>query len=105
VQTLAEQTLTAIGRMTVAAGDLEHLLAWIGGAAAADPLPAARAAAGTDLIPYVEAAGTQLAQSRAAVRVLWQEGGRRDAAMFDEITDRLVRLRATLGDLVPQAGP
>lgn len=49
VQTLAEQTLTAIGRMTVAASDLEHLLAWIGGdtaALGADPLPAARAAAG-----------------------------------------------------------
>jgi hypothetical protein len=30
MQKLPEKTLTAIGRMTVAATDLEHLLAWIG---------------------------------------------------------------------------
>ena len=118
VQTLAEQTLAAIGRMTVAATDLEHLLAWIGadhagGDAAAvfalpgEPLRAARAAVEfaaascrEELIRYVEAAGTQLAQSQAAIRVLWWEGGRRDPAMFDEITDRLVKLRAALGGLV-----
>ena len=134
MQPLAGETLTALGRMTVAATDLEYLLAWLaagsgahdqragaqgsGGArggvrleadqtaifaAPGEPLRAARAVVGPELLPYIDAAGTQLAQSQAALRVLWQEGGRRDPAMFDEVTDRLVRLRETLGDLALRA--
>ncbi|MEV4702358.1 hypothetical protein [Actinoplanes sp. NPDC049316] len=118
METLAEETLAAIGRMTVAATDLEHLLAWVGTdrtggdpapvfARPGEPLRAARGAVEfavpahrEDLIRYVEAAGTQLALSQAALRALWKENARRDPATFDEIAARLVRLRAMLGELV-----
>jgi hypothetical protein len=111
---LADETLAAIGRMTVAATDLEHLLAQIGAdrtagdadalfARPGEPLRAARAAAGgaksthpTELIAYVEGAATQLAQSQAALRAMWRENGRTDAALYDEITARLLRCRDTL---------
>ncbi|WP_213456936.1 hypothetical protein [Rhizomonospora bruguierae] len=137
---LAEQTLTAIGRMTVAATELEYVLAWIaadqvtgggdrfggtaggdarfrggvGGAPAAlfsrpgEPLRAARRRA--ELAPpacrdqhvgLVEGAATQLARGQAALRALWREdGGRTDPAVFDEITDRLLRCRDALHTLV-----
>jgi hypothetical protein len=91
VQTLPEQTLAAIGRMTVAATDLEYLLAWIGTGRAAgesdvvfarpgESLPAARgwarlapADVRPELIAAVEAAATQLALSQAALRRLWRD--------------------------------
>lgn len=115
---LQEQTLTAIGRMTMAATELEYLLAWIGAdraggdpaavfAVPGEPLRAARGsvqfAAPADrdqLIAYVEAAGTQLAQGQAALRRPWQHGDAVPPEVFDEIAGRLLRLRDTLHDLV-----
>ncbi|MGW4946511.1 hypothetical protein ACWEOZ_33560 [Actinoplanes sp. NPDC004185] len=119
---LSEQTLAAIGRMTVAATDLEHLLAWIGadragGDAAAvfavpgEPLTAARGsvqfAAGSvrqELIAGVEAAGTQLAIGQAALRRLWRDDDTAaDAATFDDITGRLVSCREWLAGFAATA--
>jgi hypothetical protein len=123
MQTLSETTLAAIGRMTVAATDLEHLLAWIGadqagGDAAAvfakpgEALAAARgsvqfaAVAGrAELIAAVEAAGTQLVLSHSALRRLWRDDAPADAAVFDEIAGRLVRCRDWLhGSVEAQLG-
>jgi len=110
--------LAAIGRMTVAATELEHLLAWIGadqagGDAAAifaQPGESLRAARGSvefappayrnEFIATVEAAGIQLAQSQAALRAMWCEDGHTDTATFDEVTARLLRCRDALQVLV-----
>ncbi|MEU4370052.1 hypothetical protein [Micromonospora chersina] len=118
---LAEETLVAVGRMTVAATDLEHVLSRIGaGDADADeifaragaPLVAARAAARSagpafreEYANLVEGAATQLAVGQAALRAVWR-GGRTDAALFDEITVRLLRCRDALHEriLVPTEG-
>ncbi|MFI5930885.1 hypothetical protein [Actinoplanes sp. NPDC051494] len=123
MQTLPAETLTAIGRMTVAATELEHLLAWIGadqagGDAAAvfaipgEPLLAARASADfappahrDELILYVEAAGTQLAQSQAALRALWRDDARRDPDLFNDIAGRLLRHTDNLHELLRSALP
>ena len=121
MQNLSEKTLAAIGRMTVAATELEHLLAWIGAdraggdatavfAVPGEPLRAARgsvetaAAANRDeFIVYVEAAGSQLAQSQAALRRLWLPGAEADIALFDEITFRLVRVRDSVYALAEES--
>ncbi|NES31183.1 hypothetical protein GCE86_21325 [Micromonospora terminaliae] len=113
---LAEETLTAVGRMTVAATELEHLLSRLGAADAdADeifaragaPLLAAREAARSappaireEYANLVEGAATQLAVGQAALRAVWR-GGRTDAALFDEITARLLRCRDALDDRIP----
>lgn len=111
---LGEETLAAIGRMTVAATELEHVLAGIGASGAdaeADALfgragaalevarEAARrmpTACRAEYVNLVEGAATQLAMSRAALRAMWRPGGRTDAAMFDEITVLLLRCRDAL---------
>jgi len=111
MQTVSEKTLAAIGRMTVAATDLEYLLAWIGadragGDAAAvfaqpgDALVAARGsvqfAAGSvreELVAAVEAAGGQLAVSHSVLRRLWTDDVTGDPAVFDEIAARLLACR------------
>jgi hypothetical protein len=118
VRWLAEETLAAIGRMTVAATELEHLLARIaadqpGGdiatifAQRGEPLRAARSSVESapppyraELIGYVEGAGTQLAQSQAALRAMWRQDGWIDAAPFDDIAARLLRCRDVLQSLV-----
>jgi hypothetical protein len=118
VPTLAEETLAAIGRMVVAATELEHLLAWIGAdqaggdaakvfAQPGEPLRAARGsvefappAYRDEFIATVEGAGTQLARSQVALRALWRDNGRADAAMFDEIAMYLLRCRDALQALV-----
>lgn len=88
MEKLSEQTLAAIGRMTVAATDLELVLAGVTGEGPDGPL-------------WVEASGTQLRQSRAALRAMWR-GGRTDPALFDEITARLLRCRdAVAGPVSP----
>ena len=120
MQTLSEQTLAAIGRMTVAATELEYLLAWIGAdraggdagavfAVPGEPLRAARGsvefaapASRADFIAVVEAAGGQLAQSQAALRQLWQQDTAAGPALFDEIAYRLLHVRDSLQDLVEQ---
>jgi hypothetical protein len=115
VQKLAEKTLAAIGRMTVAAAELEYTLAWIGAdqaggdaaAVFAQPGEALRAARGSvafappafrdEFINTVEGAGTQLARSHAALRGLWRADGRpTEAATFDEIAVWLLRCRDAL---------
>jgi hypothetical protein len=112
--------LTAIGRMTVAATELEHLLAWIGadraaGDAAAvfaipgEPLRAARGsvefaapAVRDEFVSWVEAAGTQLAHSQAALRRLWRDDVPAEAAVFDEIAALLLRCRDGLHNLLEE---
>lgn len=113
---LAGDTLTAIGRMTVAATELEHALAAVGAGPDATAegifaqpgaaLRAARVAARQmppahrqEFVGAVEGAGTQLAVSQAALRAMWQPAGRTDAAMFDEITVMLLRCRDVLHQL------
>ncbi|WP_262283895.1 hypothetical protein [Micromonospora sp. MA102] len=116
---LAEETLAAVGRMTVAATELEHVLSRLGAgeadpdeifARAGAPLLAAREAARSapppiraDYASLVEGAATQLAVGQAALRAVWR-GGRTDPALFDEITARLLRCRDVLHDrlLAPQ---
>jgi hypothetical protein len=111
VQTLSEKMLASIGRMTVAAADLEYLLAEIaaerGGAVAfvrpGDALAAARdaVAASAGLVRAVEAAGTQLAIGDAALRRLWHDDANAaDPAAFDAVAGQLVRCRAWLRDVV-----
>lgn len=107
MQKLSEATLAAIGRMTVAATDLEYALAELvadSPAAMATlfaqpgaALSAARNAesADADLRNWIEGAATQLLQSHAALRAIWR-GGRTDPALFDEIATRLLRCRETV---------
>ena len=96
MRTLPDETLIAIGRMTVAVGELESLLAWLGGApdeTRPDRLlelarAGVRGGGGAKRAALVGAAATQLARARVAARVL--EG---DAAAFDDITAFLLRVR------------
>ncbi|GIE94553.1 hypothetical protein [Paractinoplanes rishiriensis] len=97
---LPEKTLAAIGRMTVAAADLEHLLAGLSadpaatfarpGAALGEAREAVRAASGHQ-VAAVEAAATQLAVAQSALRRLWLTEAPADSAAFDEITAHLRR--------------
>jgi hypothetical protein len=115
VEKLSEDTLIAVGRMTVAAIELEAVLAGLAGERAEAVFtqpggalqaareataarPAARGvAAGRDttaghdeeMARLVEAAATQLAVSHRAVRAMWR-GGRTDPALFDEISALLL---------------
>lgn len=74
MHTLPDTTLAAIGRMTVAAADLELLVEWAGTQDGLDR-PA-------------EAARTPLLIARNAVRRLCSDG---TVADFDELTAQLVR--------------
>ena len=114
MEKLSQETLAAIGRMTVAATELEYVLAWIGAdradgdatavfARPGEPLRAARGsvefaapAYRDEYVHAVEGAGTQLARSQAALRAMWRDGGRTDAATFDEIAVFLLRCRDAL---------
>ena len=114
VQTLSEKTLAAIGRLTVAATDLEYLLAWVGAERAggdaaavfAQPGEALVAARGSvefaapdfreELVTMVEGAGTQLAVAHSAVRRLWRDDAPTDPAVFDDIAVRLLKIRGLL---------
>ncbi|MEV7624409.1 hypothetical protein [Actinoplanes sp. NPDC089786] len=117
MEKLSEGTLAAIGRMTVAAVELEHVLAWIGAdqaggdveavfGRAGEPLRAARgsvlfAAADRreEYARLVEAAAAQLAISQGALRAMWR-GGRADAEQFDEIAAMLLRCGNELESMV-----
>ena len=117
VEKLSEQTLAAIGRMTVAAVELERVLAWVGAdqaggdveAVFAQPGEPLRAARGSVLfaaperrehyVRLVEVAATQLAISQAALRAMWR-GGRTDPTLFDETTTLLLGCRDALQALV-----
>jgi hypothetical protein len=94
VEKLSDETLAAVGRLTVATVELEAVLAGMAGERAeavfvqpGEALRAAReAVAGREdeTAHLVEAAATQLAVSQSAVRAMWR-GGRTDAPVFDEI--------------------
>lgn len=117
MEKLSEQTLAAIGRMTVAATELERVLARVGAdqaggdaeavfAQPGEPLRAARdsmrfaAPERRDTYGrFVESAATQLAISQAALRAMWR-GGRTDATLFDETTTLLLGCHDALQDLV-----
>jgi hypothetical protein len=114
VQRLPDETVLAVGRLTLAATELEYLLAWIGADRAGgdpaavfvrpgEPLRAARGSVQfappdrrAELIGLVESAGMFLTQSQTAVRALWFETGRVDATTFDEIAGFLLRCRDRL---------
>jgi len=118
--TLPERTLAAIGRMTVAGTDLEHLLAWIGAdrtggdatAVFAQPGAALTAARGAvefaapevraELIAAVESAGTRLALAQTALRRLWLDDEAGDPAVFDDIARELLRCRDWLAGYVAE---
>jgi hypothetical protein len=113
-----ERMLAAIGRMTVAATELEYLLAWIGadqeGDAFAEPGSALRAARDSvqfappayreEFIAAVEGAATQLARGQHVLRSLWREEAPADPARFDDVTTFLQRTRDTLEALVETSG-
>jgi hypothetical protein len=119
---LTDETVLAVGRLTVAATELEYVLAWInadqagGNPAAAftvpgEPLRAARgsvqfaSADGRDeFIGLVDAAGMYLTQSQTAVRAMWFENSRVNSATFDEIAGLLPRCRDRLQALLDQVG-
>ncbi|BCJ59056.1 hypothetical protein C1I93_08065 [Micromonospora endophytica] len=119
---LTDETVLAVGRLTLAATELEYLLAWIGadqadGNAATvfttpgEPLRAARGSVQfappdrrDEFIGLVEAAGTYLKQSHTAVRALWFENSIVDAATFDEISALLLQCRDLLQALAAEVG-
>ena len=106
--TLSEETVAAIGRMTVAAADLEHLLAEIAGDREAVSRPggalaAARASAQdapadvrAAFAPAVEAAATQLAIVHNTLRRLWGTPEPAGPAVFDEVAVHVWRCREWL---------
>ncbi|WP_306207023.1 hypothetical protein [Actinoplanes sp. RD1] len=100
---LSTETSTAIGRMSVAAAELEELLAWIGGTAAGDPLPAARAAVRRgpdDLVHAVEAATTQLTIARSYLRRLVRDGIDPGPAAFADAAGMLARCHGWMLTLI-----
>jgi hypothetical protein len=122
MQRLTDETVLAVGRLTLAATELEYVLAWIGAdqaggdpaAVFAVPGESLRAARGSvqfasadsrdEFIGLVDAAGMYLAQSQAAVRAMWFENGRVNAATFDEIAGLLLRCRDRLQALLDEVG-
>ncbi|MER7007763.1 hypothetical protein ABT297_32630 [Dactylosporangium sp. NPDC000555] len=120
MQRLTDATVLAVGRLTLAATELEYLLAWIGAdQAGGDPaavfvLPgeSLRAARGSvqfappehraQFIGLVEAAAMYLTQSQTALRAMWFESGRVNAATFDEIAGLLLRCRDQLQALLDE---
>ena len=120
MQMISDTALAAIGRMTVAATDLEYLLAWIGAdraggdvdavfARPGDALMAARGSAEfadaetrQELITVVESAGIYLALSQTAVRRLWCDDVTPDPAVFNEIAGRLLACRQWLQTYVEE---
>jgi hypothetical protein len=114
---LTQQTVAAIGRMTVAATELEHILAWIGGDAAlffgrpGDAAAAARAAAPLapadvrdDLTAYVTTAAGLLDRARVTLHRLWADDGPdRGPTAFNEVTALLLGCRDRLAGMVATA--
>jgi hypothetical protein len=117
VHKLDQDSLLAIGRMTVAAAGLEHTLAWIAAdrdgedpaavfARPGDALRDARRWAESappsvrsQYLGLVEGAATQLARGQAALRSLWRDDVPAIPAKFDEISTFLNRVNDALTDL------
>ncbi|NES16692.1 MULTISPECIES: hypothetical protein [Micromonospora] len=120
---LTDETVLAVGRLTLAATELEYLLAGIGAdqadadpaaifTASGEPVRAARRSAQLaspdrrdEFVGLVEAAATYLAQSRSAVRAMWFESNRVSAATFDEISSLILRCRDRLQTVVDEVSP
>lgn len=120
---LTDETVLAVGRLTLAATELEYLLAWIGAnqaggdpaavfARPGEPLRAARGSVQfaspecrAEFVGLVDAAGTYLLQSQTAVRAMWFENSQVDVATFDEISGLLLRCRDRLQALLDDVGP
>jgi hypothetical protein len=118
MQNLPESVVAAVGRMTVAATELEFVLAWIGadqegGDATkvfAKPGEALRAARGSvefaparvrdAFLDAVAEAGDALGASQATLRTMWTEGNTRTEARIDEVVVRLYASRERLGTLI-----
>ncbi|MFI5916675.1 hypothetical protein [Dactylosporangium sp. NPDC051541] len=118
---VTDETILAVGRLTLAAAELEYVLAWIGAdqaggdqaAVFAVPGESLRAARGSvqfasprnrdEFIGLVEAAAGYLAQSQAAVRAMWFDNSTVNAATFDEIAGLLLRCRDRLQVLLDEA--
>jgi hypothetical protein len=119
---LTDQTVAAIGRMTVAATELEHVLAWIGADQAAGDAGAvfaragepARAALGSaqfappavrdDLIAYVTTAADLLSRARITLHRLWSDNGPdRGPVAFNEVTALLLSCRDRLAAMAATA--
>lgn len=115
---LTDETVLAVGRLTLAATELEYLLARIGAGQAGgdgatifgapgEPLRAARSVAQLapldrrdEFVGLVEAAGNYLLQGRSAVRAMWFESGAVDAETFDDISGLVLRCRERLQALL-----
>ncbi|GIJ30594.1 hypothetical protein Vqi01_57560 [Micromonospora qiuiae] len=120
---LTDETVLAVGRLTLAATELEYLLASIGSGQADgdlaavftapdEPLRAARRCArlasperSDEFVGLVEAAATYLVQSRTAVRAMWFENGQVSAETFDEISSLILRCRDRLQALLDELDP
>jgi hypothetical protein len=115
---LTDRTVAAIGRMTVAATELEHVLAWIGaddpsaafvrpGEPARTALAAADQAQGDirdDLIAYVTTAAGLLDRARITLHRLWADDGPdRGPVAFNEVTALLLGCRDRLATMVAVA--
>jgi hypothetical protein len=123
MQNLPESVVAAVGRMTVAATDLEFVLAWIGadqeggdaGEVFAKQGAALRAARGSvefaparvrdAFLDAVAEAGDALGAGQDALRSLWTERadsppGPRAEARIDEVVARLNASRERLGTLI-----
>ncbi|MDG4797647.1 hypothetical protein [Micromonospora sp. WMMD1082] len=118
---LTDETVLAVGRLTLAPTELEYLLAGIGASqadgdlaaiftAAGEPLRAARRSAQVvlpdrrdEFTGLIEAAATYLVQSRTAVRAMWFENGLVSRATFDEISSLILRCRDRLQALLDES--
>jgi hypothetical protein len=79
MQNLPESVVAAVGRMTVAATELEFVLAWI---------------------DAVAEAGDALGAGQATLRSMWTDGDPRTEARIDEVVVRLDASRERLGTLI-----
>src|ERR1700750_1953820 len=109
---LTDQTVAAIGRMTVAATELEHVLAWIGaddpsvvcarpGEPARMALASVQGTRDDDLIAYVTTAAGLLDRARITLHRLWADDGPdRGPVVFNEVTALLLGCRDRLAGMV-----
>ncbi|MEV7230550.1 hypothetical protein AB0M79_26540 [Polymorphospora sp. NPDC051019] len=121
MQRLTEETVLAVGRLTLAAAELEYVLARIAADQAGDDPATLFAAPGASLLAargsvrfasadhhnefsrLLDSAELYLTQSQRAVRAMWSERSRVDAVTIDEITGLLLRCRDRLQALVDEA--
>jgi hypothetical protein len=121
MQNLPESVVAAVGRMTVAATDLEFVLSWVGadqegGDAAkvfAKPGEALRAARGSvefapgrfrdAFLDAVAEAGDALGAGQATLRSMWTDEDPSPGALIDEVVNRLKASRERLTELIDRS--